>query len=97
MNCLLQHPEAVIEVDRPECLAEFSEGVPPPHVIDQNVEPLVPPSDSGDQLFHFGRLGVIHSYAMPRPPATVTSSAVSSIVSGRPGVAGCRRELQPVQ
>src|SRR4029077_18954962 len=38
---------------------------------------------------------------MPRPPAAVTSSAVSSMVSGRPGV-GCRprvrrRELRPVQ
>src|SRR5580698_6273896 len=38
---------------------------------------------------------------MPRPPAAVTSSAVSSIVSGRPGVGGLPRagslELRPVQ
>src|ERR1700676_3424173 len=34
MDCLLQHPQAVIEVDRPECLAEFRERVAAPHVID---------------------------------------------------------------
>src|ERR1700691_3213903 len=38
---------------------------------------------------------------MPRPPAAVTSAAVSSIVSGRPGVGGLPRagflELRPVQ
>src|SRR5437588_6680542 len=34
---------------------------------------------------------------MPCPPAAVTSSAVSSIVSGRPRAAGRPRELRPVQ
>ena len=35
--------------------------------------------------------------AMPRPPSAVTISAVSSIVSGRPSVAGRPRTLRPVQ
>ena len=35
--------------------------------------------------------------AMPRPPSAVTNAAVSSIVSGRPGVAGRPRTLRPVQ
>src|SRR5580658_3756418 len=34
---------------------------------------------------------------MPRPPAAVTSSAVSSMVSGRPDDAGVARVLRPVQ
>ena len=35
--------------------------------------------------------------AIPRPPSAVTISAVSSIVSGRPAVAGRPRALRPVQ
>ena len=35
--------------------------------------------------------------AIPRPPSAVTSSAVSSSVSVRPGVAGRPRTLRPVQ
>src|SRR5439155_23296807 len=53
MDCLLQHAQAIIEVERPECLAEFGD------VIDQNVQPLVPPFDTDDQLLHLRRLGVI--------------------------------------
>src|SRR6266508_2597514 len=34
--------------------------------------------------------------AMPVPPRAVTSSAVSSIVPGRPSVVGCPRTLRPV-
>src|SRR5262245_29233003 len=34
---------------------------------------------------------------MPWPPAAVTSAAVSSIVSGRPGVAACPVVLRPEQ
>ena len=34
---------------------------------------------------------------MPRPPAAVTSAAVSSIVSGRFFVAGCPATLRPEQ
>ena len=60
-------PQAVIEVDRPECLAEFRERVAAPHVIDQNVQSLVPPFDSGDQFFHIRRLGVINSYGNATP------------------------------
>src|SRR6202521_4615157 len=67
MNCLLQHAQAVIEVDRPECLAEFRERVAAPHVIDQNVQSLVPPLDGSDQLFHIRRLGVIDSNGNAAP------------------------------
>ena len=35
--------------------------------------------------------------AIPRPPAAVTSAAVSSIVSVRPAVAGLPSTLRPVQ
>src|SRR5216683_2376808 len=67
MDCLLQHAQAVIEVDCPECLAEFRQRVAAPHVIDQNVQSLVPPFDSGDQLFHLRRLGVINSSGNAAP------------------------------
>src|SRR5260370_33941298 len=50
-----------LEVGRPECLAEFRERVAAPHVIDQNVQSLVPPLDPSDQLFHIRGLSVIDS------------------------------------
>src|SRR5580704_8247755 len=61
MDGLPKHLKAVIEVDLPEWLAEFGERVAAPHVVDQNVEALAPAFDSGDQIFYFCRIGVIHS------------------------------------
>ena len=55
-------PEAVIEVDRPERLAEFGERVAAPHVVDQDVQSLVSPLNAGHELFHFSPDRVIHSY-----------------------------------
>src|SRR6266852_1787706 len=67
MDCLLQHAQAVLEVDRPEGLAEFRERVAAPHIIDPNGQSLVPPFDTGDQPSHMCRLGLIHSYGNAAP------------------------------
>jgi len=47
MDGPLQHEEAVIEVEHPEGLAEFSECVTTPDIIDENIESLVAPFDMG--------------------------------------------------
>src|ERR1700722_272518 len=59
---LLQHVQAVLEIDLPEGLAEFGEGVAAPYVIHENVEVLVAPFDCGDELADLGRLGVVNFY-----------------------------------
>ena len=67
MDGLLEHVQAVFEIDLPEWLAEFGERVAAPHVIDQNVESLVAAFDSGDELFHIGWFRVIHAYRNAAP------------------------------
>src|SRR5258708_38178028 len=66
-DCLLQHAQAVLQVDGPECLAELGKRVPAPHVIDQDVQSLVPPFDGGDEFLNLRGLGVIHSYGNAAP------------------------------
>src|SRR5258706_4796269 len=67
MDSLVQHLQAVLKLDVPEGFAPLRECVTTPHVVDQNVESLVPPLDRGDQFFHFGRLGVIHTHSNATP------------------------------
>jgi hypothetical protein len=57
------------------------------------------PFDAGSQLLHLRRPGVIHSDSNASPANGSDISAVSSMVSGRPGVASREslRELRPVQ
>jgi len=82
MDGLFEHLQAVFEVDGPERLAPFGERVAAPDVVNQDVEAFVLALDAGCEFLNFGRDSVIDSDGMPWPPAAVTSSAVSSMVSG---------------
>src|SRR6266850_1830326 len=88
MDGLFQHAQAVIEVAGPERLAELSERVAAPHVIDENVQPLVPTFDTGDELFHFRGHGVIHSYGDATPAGCRNQSSGLFDRFGPPGCVG---------
>src|SRR5271165_4927731 len=61
MDGLLQHQQAVFEVRAPESFAKLRQRIAAPNVIDENVEPLVPPLDYADEFFHFRGNSVIHA------------------------------------
>ncbi len=61
MDGLLEHLQAVVQVDRPEGLAPFGERIAAPDVVNEDVEALVPAFYSGDEFLNFGRNCVIHS------------------------------------
>src|SRR5579863_3300603 len=62
MNCLLEHAQAILKIDRPERLAPLGKRISTPDVVDQNIQSFMPPFDTSDQLFHFRRLSVVHPY-----------------------------------
>ena len=59
---LLEHAQAVFEIDGPEGLAPFGEGVAAPDVVDKDVEAFVTAFDKGDEFFNFSGNFVIDSY-----------------------------------
>ena len=79
-------------------LPQTGERVAAPDVVDQQVQPALLAPDALDERRDLLRHGVVdlHGDADARRPR-VTSSAVSSIVSGRSPVAGSPRTLRPVQ
>ncbi len=56
---LLQHSQAILEIDRPEGLAPFREGIAAPNIIDEDVETLMPALDPGDEFLDLCRNLVI--------------------------------------
>jgi hypothetical protein len=58
---LLEHRESVLEIRLPEGLAEFSERVAAPDVVDENIETLVAAPNRCGKAFHFGWNCVVDS------------------------------------
>ena len=82
----------------PEAAApQLDQVVAAPDVVDQNVEPAVRGLDPRGQRLDLGVHRVVDPHRDSRAPAAAPiNSAVSSMVSGRPGVAGAPRVLRPV-
>ena len=59
---LLEHAQAVFEIDGPEGLAPFGEGVAAPDVVDKDVEAFVTAFDERGEFFNFGGNFVVDSY-----------------------------------
>jgi hypothetical protein len=76
-----QHFQAVFEIVVPDRLVPFEEVLAAPDVVDENVEPRLFMADALDEPLDRGCVEMID---LDRDAfAAVTSSAVSSIVSGR--------------
>lgn len=56
---MLEHLQAVVQVDRPEWFAPFGERVATPDVVDEDIEAFVLALDAGCKFFNFGGDGVI--------------------------------------
>ena len=93
----LQHLLPLGDRELPERPSPFCQRVTAPDVVHQDVEPTRFRTDPREELLHYGFDRVVGEYGDPLTPSAVTSAAVSSIVSGRPGVAGRSRTLRPVQ
>ena len=59
---LLEHLQAVFEVDGPERLTPFGESVAAPDVVDENVQAFVLAFYTGGEPLNLGRTFVIHFY-----------------------------------
>ena len=81
----------------PKRLAELRELISAPDVVHEDVETALLRSDAREQGLDLGGEGVIRAVGNPPPARAVTISAVSSMVSGRPGVAPAARVLRPEQ
>ena len=54
MDGLLEHAKAILEVDGPEGLAPFGEGIAAPDVVDQDVEAFVAALDKRGEFLNLG-------------------------------------------
>jgi hypothetical protein len=88
--------QAVGKIVLPDRLVPFEQLLAAPDVVDQDVEPPCVAADPLDQGADLVRNEMVRGTAMPAPPSDVTSSAVSSIVSGRWYSDGRSRVDRPV-
>jgi hypothetical protein len=56
---LLEHVQAVVEVDGPKCFGPFGKRVASPDVVDEDIEAFMLALDEGGEFFDFGGDGVI--------------------------------------
>ena len=92
-----QQPQAGVEVVLPHRRVPLEEVLGAPDVVDEHVEAAVLGVDALDERRDLRGSRWSTATAMPSPPAAVTSSAVSSIVSGRSTSERRSRVLRPVQ
>jgi hypothetical protein len=96
MNAETEHAQTVLEIVLPDGLVPFLEILSAPHVIDEDVEMTLLGANAIDQLCDLVSDEVIDPNGDAVPPAAETSSAVSSMVSGRAYSDCWSRVVRPV-
>lgn len=91
-----QQLEALVEVVFPDRRVPLEERLAAPDVIDEDVEAALFVRDAGDQGLDLGRDQMVGGDRDTAASAAVTSSAVSSMVSGRSYSERFPRVLRPV-
>jgi hypothetical protein len=83
VDCQAQEPQPVLEVVLPERRLPLEQQFPTPDVVDDDVKPPALGIDPLYKRLDLTSLEMVDCDRDPYAPAAVTSSAVSSIVSGR--------------
>lgn len=97
MDGKLKQAQTLFGVEFPERLAPFHKVLATPDIVHEHVKASLLATNGlkeGSDLF-FRHVAYLNRDATP--PAAVTISAVSSMVSGLPSVAGLPHTLRPVQ
>src|SRR5438094_8800436 len=92
-----QHAQPPFEGVLPHGHVPFDQKVRPPHIVDQDVQATLLTLDTRHQRLHLRRVQMIDLHGDAPAATCCTSSAVSSIVSGRLYSERCVRVVRPVR